>query len=352
MNLKKVSIADKISIRESLERFNELAPEALKQTTLFVLNAKQKLVGVLTEGDIRRAMLNNITLDKSVTVCMNKQFKFFNRSNFNSTYINELKKKKIRFVPFLNKDATILKLIDLELLKAVIPVEVVIMAGGKGERLRPLTSDTPKPMLKVGDKPILEHTIDRLASFGIHQFYLSVNYLKASIEDYFKNGIDKGINIDYIHENQPLGTIGSMSLVKKYHSEYVLLQNADLLTNIDYDAFYNETIQSGAAMSVATIPYHVDVPYAILDLDKKKGVKNLLEKPRLTYQANAGIYLIHHSLLKSIPKKQAFNATDLINTAIQQKLKVASFPIAGYWTDIGRMEDYQKVQLDIQQIQW
>ena len=343
-------IEAKTSVKKALELFNKLAPEAILQTTLFVVDSKKHLLGVLTEGDIRRSLLKGIDLTESVSVCMNKNFKFFNEQNFKASLINELKEKKIRFVPFLDKQKKVIRIYDLETIKSILPLDVVIMCGGKGERLRPLTADVPKPMLHVGNKPIMEHTIDRLAQYGVQNFYLSVNYLKEKIEQHFGEGETKGIKVNYIHEKNPLGTIGSVRLVKKFSNEYVLVQNGDLITNIDYEAFYQQALQSKAAITIATVPYSVDVPFAILDLNKHKKVKALHEKPRYTYEANAGIYLLHQSILNLIPQQQFFNATDLIQLAIDNKENVSTFPIIGYWTDVGRMEDFVKEQHDIQKV--
>jgi NDP-sugar pyrophosphorylase family protein len=261
-----------------------------------------------------------------------------------------LKEKKIRFVPYLNKNKIIERIYDLEKIQSILPIEAVIMCGGKGERLRPLTTAIPKPLLKVGSKPIMEHSVDRMMQFGIQKFHFSVNYLKEKIIQHFNEGTKKGITINYIEEKNPFGTIGSLSLLKKINSEYVLVQNGDLITNIDYEKFYLNAVKAKAAISVATVPYSIDVPFAILNLDKKKQVKSLHEKPRYTYEANAGIYLIHQSILKFIPKNKMFNATDLIQTAIDKNLAVTTFPILGYWTDVGRMEDFIKVQNDIENI--
>ncbi|MEY4875099.1 MAG: hypothetical protein RL708_248 [Bacteroidota bacterium] len=343
-------ISDKTTVKEALNRFNELAPESFQQTTLFVVNLKKQLIGTLTEGDIRRSLLKGTALSESIEKCMNKNFKFLNEETFSASAINLFKEKKIRFIPFLNKHKSIIKIYDLDTIKTILPIEAVIMCGGKGERLRPLTSDTPKPLLQVGGKPIMEHSVDRMMQFGIQKFHFSVNYLKEKIIHHFNDGNEKGIDIKYIQEKNPLGTIGSVAMIKKINTEYLLVQNGDLITNIDYEKFYLNAVKTKAAISVATVPYSIDVPFAILNLDKKNQVKALHEKPRYTYEANAGIYLIHQSMLQFIPKNKPYNATDLIQAAIDKNLAVTTFPILGYWTDVGRMEDFVKVQSDIQSI--
>lgn len=344
-------ISNKSSIKEALAKFNQLAPEALAQTTLFVFGSKKNIVGVLTEGDIRRAMLAGINLEESVEIAMNKQFQYFDNKNYCEEKLEIFKKKKIRFIPFLNKDKTLSHVIDLNDLHAVLPIEAVIMAGGKGERLRPLTLDMPKPMLKVGSKPILEHTILRIKKFGVSKFHLSVNYQKEKIQSYFENGANYGCSINYLIEKDPLGTIGSVGLAKNIQSDYLLVMNGDLLTNIDFKAFHQVALKSKAAICIATIEHYVDIPYAVLEQNGNK-VKGLMEKPKMAYPVNAGIYMIRKDLLKWIPSKKVFHATDLIQKALDKGEKVHSFPINGYWTDIGRLEDYQKVQLDIQHLNW
>jgi NDP-sugar pyrophosphorylase family protein len=220
------------------------------------------------------------------------------------------------------------------------------MAGGKGERLLPLTKSTPKPMLKVGDKPIIEHNIDQLKAYGIQNFHISINYLGHIISDYFKDGTTKGIQIEYIKEDRPMGTLGAVSCVEKYTKEDVLIMNSDLLTNIDFADFYNEFKNQDADMAVATIPYHVDLPYAIMELDGVK-VTSFKEKPRYTYFANAGIYLVKASVTELIPKDSFYDATDLMESLIQKGKKLINYPILGYWLDIGKPEDFARAQKDI-----
>lgn len=351
MKLSNSLISSTRSIKDALTKFNQLAPEALAQTTLLVYNKKNAIIGVLTEGDIRRAMLAGKNIDAPIEEAMNTNFHYFDAESYSEEKLEQFKKKKIRFIPYLQKDKTLSHVIDLNDLHAVLPIEAVIMAGGKGERLRPLTLDMPKPMLHVGARPILEHTILRLKKFGVSKFHLSVNYQKEKIQSYFLNGKDFGCTIQYLVEQSPLGTIGSVGLAKNIKSDYILVMNGDLLTNIDFKAFYQVATKSKAAICIATIEHYVDIPYAVLEQNGNK-VKGLKEKPKMAYPVNAGIYLIRKDLLKWIPSKKIFHATDLIQKALDKNEKVQSFPINGYWTDIGRLEDYQKVQLDIQHLNW
>jgi len=220
------------------------------------------------------------------------------------------------------------------------------MAGGRGQRLQPLTDTIPKPLLKVGGKPIMEYNIDRLASYGIDDFWVSVNYLGEQIQQYFGNGHSKSIKIDYVWESEALGTIGAVSKVSNFEHDYVLVTNSDLLTNVDYEIFFLDFIKNGADFAVLTIPYKVNIPYAVLETIDGK-IKSLKEKPEYTYYSNGGVYLMKREMLQHIPQNTYFNSTDLMESLIIQKFKVISYPFSGYWLDVGKHEDFEKAQTDI-----
>jgi dTDP-glucose pyrophosphorylase len=336
-------IEESSSARDALRKLNKIG---LSNSVLFVRNKKKQIVGSLTDGDIRRGLLQNLQIDESCSVFMNKKLHFF-IEELNSKQFKEYKKLLIRFIPILNKKNQLKKIVDLFSITNILPLDAVIMAGGKGERLRPLTENFPKPLLKVGDKPILEHTIDRLIRYGISNFSISVNYMASLLKDYFGNGEKKEISIKYIEEKEPLGTIGSLRLISNFKHEAVILTNSDLLTNIDYAEFYEKFIESKADMAVATISYDVKVPYAVMEIDKTACINGFNEKPTYTYYSNAGIYIIKTKLLKYIPKNKKFDATEFINVLIGKKKRIISYPIIGYWLDIGKIEDYLKAQQDI-----
>jgi NDP-sugar pyrophosphorylase family protein len=261
--------------------------------------------------------------------------------------VRELKKLGVRFAPVLDEKGKCLRLLDTSHLHALLPVQAVIMAGGRGERLMPLTKDLPKPMLRVGNKPIIEINIDRLSSYGISNIHVSVNYLADRIVEYFGDGASKSVSIRYLHESAPLGTMGALSLIDEFEKDYVLVMNSDLLTNIDFEAFYEKFVDSNADMIVATTPYHVKIPFAILELDDSFQVRNFREKPSYTYQSNAGIYMMKRELLSHIPKGMKFDATDMMNFVLNNNMKLVSDSILGYWLDIGSMDDFKKAQEDI-----
>ena len=224
------------------------------------------------------------------------------------------------------------------------------MAGGEGQRLRPLTQSTPKPLLRIGDKTIIEHNIERLMKYGVNKIHVSVRYLKEQIVEYLGNGERWGISVEYIIEDSPLGTIGALGQKEGFTSEYVLVMNSDLLTNIDFADFYTFFQNSEADFLIACIPFKVSVPYAVIEVDSDHNILSLQEKPMMTYFSNAGIYLFRREIADLIPRGQKLDATDLIENIISKGMKVKSYPLSNYWLDIGRMEDFKKAQEDIKHI--
>jgi dTDP-glucose pyrophosphorylase len=324
-----------------LEALKKLDSEKSNQT-LFVIDENERLLGTVTDGDIRRGLIKGLTLDNPIYLFCYLNFSFICK-NINVSEIQRLKKEGIKVLPKLNDAGQIEKVYDLIRLSSVLPVHAVIMAGGRGERLRPLTDNTPKPMLLLGNKPIIEHNIDRLISFGIEKITISVRYLSDQIINYFKDGSMKGISIDYINEETPLGTIGCLSLIKNIEHDTVLILNSDLFTSINFEDFYLNFVNENADIAVASIPYSVDIPYAIMELNENRII-SFQEKPKNTYYANAGIYLIKKERIDLIPKNTFFNTTDLMERIIAIKGKLIHSPITGYWIDIGKHDDYNKAK--------
>lgn len=312
-----------------------------KTLTLFVVDDKKQLIGTLTDGDIRRGFLNGNTLNDTVEHFASIDFHYLN-NGIDVQIVKKLKNKGIRLLPVINENKQITKIYDLHSLNSVLPLDAVIMAGGRGQRLRPLTDSVPKPMLELAGKPIIEHNIDMLISYGVENIYISVNYLKEQIIDYIGDGTEKGINIQYIEEEKPLGTAGALSLMKEFKND-ILLTNSDLFTNIDYEDFYLAFLNHNADMAVASIPYTVNIPYAILE-EQKGTITHFKEKPSNTHYANAGIYLLKKELVNQIPENKFFNSTDLMQKAIDANKKVIHNPLIGYWIDIGKHEDLQRAQ--------
>ena len=228
-----------------------------------------------------------------------------------------------------------------------LPFEVVIMAGGRGQRLSPLTDELPKPLLDVGGKPIVEYNLERLRKMGIRHFTFCLNYKGNLVRDYFGDGSDREVDIQYIEEQEPYGTIGGVRLKTDFEYEDLLVINGDLLTKINFEQFYDFFVEEDADLAVATIPYQIDLPYGILRISEDHEVESIKEKPSYTYYINTGIYFLKREIISLIPANQRFDAIELIQVAMAKGLKVSSFPLLDYWMDIGQMEDYKKAKKDI-----
>jgi dTDP-glucose pyrophosphorylase len=324
-----------------LDALRKLDYEKSNQT-LFVLDENEKLIGTVTDGDIRRGLLKGLTIDTAIHLFSYPKFSFLNEK-IDVPEIQRLKKNGIKLLPKLNASGQIEKVYDLSRLSSILPLHAVIMAGGRGQRLLPLTEKMPKSLLPLGDKPIIEHTIDQLISYGIETISISVNYLSDQIMNYFGDGSAKGIHIEYLEEEMPLGTIGCLAQMNNFSFNAVLVLNSDIFTNIDFEGFYLDFENTGADMAVASIPYTVDIPYAIMELNEN-DITSFKEKPKHTYYANAGIYLIKKEKLALIPKKTFYNATDLMDSIILSKGKLIHSPITGFWIDIGKHDDYNKAK--------
>lgn len=348
-NFNKHIINNTFSIKQALEKLNSF--NSKDDLTLFVIDEDKKMIGTITDGDIRRGLLNNKKLDNSIIEIMYTDFRFLEKSNINLDKIQYFRNLEIHLIPVLDEYQRIIKILNLSENQSILPIDAVLMAGGKGERLKPLTDTVPKPLLKVGQKPIIDYNIDRLEHFGVENIWISVRYLAEQIMEHLGDGSAKNLNIQYVKEEKPLGTAGALSLIENFKHDIILLMNSDLLTNIDFEDFYRAFVDSKASMCIATIPYKVSIPYAILETENHE-VLDIKEKPSYIYQANAGLYLIQRKYLNLIPQNTFFDAPDLVQTLIKQEKKISYYPILGYWLDIGKPEDFTKAQEDVNHIKF
>ena len=325
---------------EGLQCLNEL--RNLSRLILFVVDDNEKVIGSVTDGDIRRSIIAEQNLQKTLGEIANPDFKrLYQKDTYQS--FEKYRKSDIKILPILNQEGKMVDLIDLEYTKAQLPLEAVIMAGGRGKRLSPLTDTIPKPMLRLGDKPIIEHNIDRLISFGIKKIYISVKYLGEQIVNYLGDGSQKGISIEYVWEDAPLGTAGALALINNLSTEHILLMNSDLFTNVNFETLYLKLINEGADMAVASTEYKVDIPYAVFETEEGR-VTNFKEKPSFIYHSNAGIYILKRSLIAKIEKGKYCDITDVMEQLVTEGGKLVYDPIIGYWIDIGKTVDYEHAQ--------
>jgi len=336
----------KTTVREALQRLNHISDNIPgRPLTLLVIDENNKMVGTLTDGDIRRNLVNNgMIFNNPVSEFMFRNFTYLEQKNKDYLDIRPFIQKGIDLLPVLDDKMNIAKIYNLNITKAILPVHAVIMAGGDGVRLRPLTNDTPKPMLKVGSKPIIERNVDRLIKFGIDNITISLRYLGEKISDYFGDGRSRGVKISYVREESPLGTLGAVGLIKNFSHKYILMINSDILTTLDFSLFLEDFIDKQADMSVVTIPYYVKVPYGIMETDTFCNIKELKEKPQYTYYSNGGIYLFRKELLKQLKPGSRIDVTEFMQSAMDGGKKVISYPFRGYWLDIGSHEEFINAQ--------
>ncbi|MCK7459133.1 nucleotidyltransferase family protein [Idiomarina aminovorans] len=338
-----VVVAPSVSVKEVLKR---LDTEALR--IVLVCDDGMKLLGVVTDGDIRRAILNGVGLESDVQTIMNKSPTTIENSLSRKDAIALMQSKSILAVPVIDEG----KLVGLETLQQVKSRQhydnpVFIMAGGFGTRLRPLTDDTPKPMLKVGERPILETLIVNFIKSGFTNFYVSTHYLPSVIKDYFGDGSKWNINITYVHEENPLGTGGALGLLPDSTPKLPLIMvNGDVLTTVDFERVLDFHVQNDALTTMCVREYDYQVPYGVIVGDGKRIV-SMEEKPIQRFFVNAGIYIIEPKVFSRVEKNQRIDMPTLLQSYIDKDEEVLMFPIHEYWLDIGRMDDFERAQADI-----
>jgi len=319
-----------------------------------VVDTERRLIGTVTDGDIRRAILAGTNLDLPVQQLLKQRTSPLYRKPTTANMgtppadlIRIMKEHSISQIPLLDEEGRVADLVTLDSLLPLgelLPLQAVIMAGGQGTRLRPLTEDLPKPMLPVGGRPVMEHIVEQLQKIGIRHVNVTTHYKSKKITDHFGDGRDFGVELKYVNEDQPLGTGGALGLISK-PNEPMLVINGDILTQVDFRAMLAYHREHHAEMTVAVRVYDMQVPYGVIEM-KGHHVAGVQEKPHMRFFVNAGIYLLQPSVFKFIPHRQHFNMTDLIQRLVKKRQSVISFPIHEYWLDIGQHADYLQAQKD------
>lgn len=337
---KKVAIEPDKTLRELLS----VMDKAALQITL-VVSADRVLLGVVTDGDVRRALLSGLTLEAIVTEVMNPTPISGMSYDGISVWQKKIQKFKLAHLPIIDESGYITGLISQKKLKPLLKNPVVLMLGGMGTRLRPLTENIPKPMLKVGNQPILETIVQHIAEQGFTEFYFCINYLGQQIRDYFGDGSQFGIQIHYIEEEDRMGTAGALSLLPTKPLESFIVMNGDLLTKVDLGALLRFHQENDDVVTACMREYSQQVPYGVIETNGKK-ITQLVEKPVYSYFVNAGIYAVHPSALDRMPIGEFYDMTTLIESVLSNNQSVGGFPITEYWMDIGQMPDYSQAQAD------
>ena len=337
--MRKYVVIESATIKDALVAINNITHDG---ESLIVVNSDQQMVGSLTDGDIRRGLIAGAELTDPVSKVMHRDFKFIKEEEYDVAHLKSFRDHRIMFIPILDDQKRVVDVVNLQKFKSMLPIDAVLMAGGKGERLRPLTEKIPKPLLEVGGKCIIDHNVDRLISYGVQHINVTINYLGEQLEEHFAVPRN-GIQVRTFREPKFLGTIGSIKFVDTFYNDNILVMNSDLFTNIDYEDFFLHFQMHDAEMSVAAIPYNISIELGILDLDGR-NIKGLIEKPKYNYYANAGIYLIKKSALAEIPEDTFFHATHLVEKLIAQGKKVIRYPLNGTWIDIGTPQEYERAK--------
>jgi dTDP-glucose pyrophosphorylase/CBS domain-containing protein len=324
-----------------------------------VVDEERRLLGTVTDGDIRRAILDRVSLDAPASELLARKIHPLYRQPTTarlgtppSDLLRLMQERSVRHVPLLDEAGRVADLVTLNdlLPEQVLPLQAVIMAGGLGTRLRPLTEDLPKPMLPIGDRPLMELTIEQLRQAGIRRVNVTTHYQPDKIVEHFADGSAFGVELIYVNEDQPLGTAGGLGLLAP-PQEPLLVINGDILTRVDFRVMLAYHREHGADMTVGVRRYDLQVPYGVVESDGLY-VRHLTEKPLLSFFVNAGIYLLEPSVYQYIPPGrdgqggQRFNMTDLIQRLLDEGRPVVSFPIVEYWLDIGQHADYAQAQED------
>lgn len=337
---KRIAVSPSSTVKETLEVMDKSA----LQITLVVAEA-ENLLGTVTDGDIRRALLAGATLQTSIDQVMNARPVVGQINEKEMLWLKRMNQNQFRHLPIVDAQQKMVGLFYQK--KNVEPVSnaVVLMLGGMGTRLRPLTENIPKPMLPVGDQPILETIVKHIAEQGFEEFYFCINYLGDQIRDYFGTGESLGIRIHYVEEKDRMGTAGALSLLPELPDESFIVMNGDLLTKVDLRSLLNFHNENDNMVSACVREYSQQVPYGVMELEGHE-VCQLVEKPVYRYFVNGGIYALSPKSLDYVPKETFFDMPSLIDSALAQSQKVGGFPITEYWMDIGQMPDYYQAQAD------
>ncbi len=345
-NYKKVLLKTTSTIKEALTVINSGAMQIA-----LVIDDDEKLLGTLTDGDIRRALINDFALSTTIETIISKNPIVCNIEDTKEKILEIAVSKKLYQIPIVDNEGKLVGIKEVdELLKPnTKPNKVVLMVGGLGSRLRPLTENIPKPMLKVGNKPILETIISNFKKYGFTNIVLSVSYKKEIIEEYFKDGSDFGVNIEYIYEEKRMGTAGALSLMNDILKEPFFVMNGDLLTNINFEHMIDYHIENLSVGTMGVREYDFQVPYGVVNTDGI-NIKSIEEKPVHNFFVSGGIYILNPEVLRFISKDVFFDMPTLFENLIAEGNKIISFPIKEYWLDIGRVEEYEKANAEYHKV--
>jgi dTDP-glucose pyrophosphorylase/predicted transcriptional regulator len=346
MRWKEVLVAPQMSIREVIQILDTSGMQII-----LVVDQNNRLLGTVTDGDIRRGILKGLSLVEPVQDIMNPNPNVARADEGRESILAVMKRKGLHHMPLVDENGHVVGLDTLDELIQSRTKEnwVVLMAGGLGSRLRPLTADCPKPMLKVGNKPLLETILENFIEYGFRRFYISVNYMAEVVKSYFGDGSRWGVTICYLQEDERLGTSGALSLLPEKTSEPLLVMNGDLLTKVNFSQLLDFHVSHHAAATMCVREYDFQVPYGVVKIDNHR-ITGIDEKPVQRFFVNAGIYVLEPDALDFILPNTFFDMPTLFEKLIEQEKETVVFPIREYWLDIGHMADYERANGEYQAV--
>lgn len=336
--IENIKLSTSSTIKEALEIIDTGAMKIA-----LVLDGDNKLLGTVSDGDIRRGLLKGLALSDSVESIIYRNPTVCSINDTKEDILKVAVEKKIQQIPIIDIDGVLVGIneIDELLISPVYANKVILMVGGIGSRLQPLTNDRPKPLLEVGNKPILETIIANFAKYGFKDIILSVNYKSHMIEDYFGDGSEFGVTIDYINEDKRMGTAGAISLIRDQLIDPFFVMNGDLLTNVNFEHMLEYHLVNGAAATMGVREYDFQVPYGVVNIDDHQ-ITSIEEKPIHSFFVNGGMYILSTEALGYIPNNTFYDMPTLFEKLIANNQKAISFPIREYWLDIGQMIDFER----------
>jgi len=339
-NWEDIVISPEVSLREAIRRIDNAGTQMA-----LVADEEMHLVGLLTDGDVRRAILNGNELDGPVAPVMNTRPKTGSMVTPRAEILATMRRFAFHHLPLIDEQGRLAGLATIDDFLGVVPKDnwVVLMAGGLGERLRPLTDNCPKPMLTVGGKPILESILEGFLAQGFRRFFISVNYKAEMIKDHFGNGERWGADIEYLHENERLGTAGALSLLPEKPTGPLFVMNGDLITKTNFSAMLDFHEEHDATATMAVREYDFQVPYGVVTVDGV-AISDIQEKPVHRFYVNGGIYVLSSKVLARIPAQTFFDMPSMFHLLKQDGEKAVAYPLREYWLDIGRIDEYERAQ--------
>ncbi len=335
---------------DTIFRTLEIIDRSALQIAL-VVDEKGCLLGTVTDGDVRRGILRGLGLNSAVAEIMNKNFSCSHIEDAREKVLAIMSNKSLHHLPVIDNNGCLVGIHTIDsLMNSTIRDNIVfLMAGGLGSRLKPLTVNCPKPLLKVGGKPILESIIESFIEQGFKNFYISINYKGEMIEEHFGNGFNLGVQINYIREDKRLGTAGPLKLLPETNTQPIIVMNGDILTKVDFRNLLDFHLSQEADATLSIREYQLEVPYGVVSIQRNKFI-GIKEKPKEKFHINAGLYVINPELIKYIPENTYFDMPELFKILARENRETVIYPIREYWMDIGHMDDYERANGEYREV--